>query len=71
MIFVTTSCNVVKRVGENQHLLTQTNVKINGKNNNTETINNLLVQKKNSTLLNIPLRLHIYNLARKNKDSIF
>ena len=71
LIFVTTSCNVVKRVGENKHLLTQTNVKINGKNNNTETINNLLVQKKNSTLLNIPLRLHIYNLARKNKDSIF
>ena len=71
IIMFATSCNVVKHVGKNQHLLTQTNVKVNGKSSNTETINNLLVQKKNSTLLNYPLRLHIYNLARDNKDSIF
>ncbi|NNK83686.1 MAG: BamA/TamA family outer membrane protein, partial [Flavobacteriaceae bacterium] len=71
LIFITSSCNVVKRVGENQHLLTQTTINVNGKNNNTETINNLLVQKKNTTILNVPLRLHIYNLARQNKDSLF
>ena len=71
VITFATSCNVVKHVSKNEHLLTQTNVKVNGKSSNTETINNLLVQKKNSTLLNYPLRLHIYNLARDNKDSIF
>jgi hypothetical protein len=71
IIMFATSCNVVKRVSENQHLLTQTNVKVNGKSNNTEAINNLLVQKNNSTVFNYPLRLHIYNLARDNKDSIF
>ena len=28
-------------------------------------------QKTNSKILGIPLRLHIYNMARENKDSIF
>lgn len=65
------SCDVVKRVGNNQHLLTQTNIKVDGKSRNTEEINTLLIQKKNTALLNFPLRLHIYNLARDNKDSIF
>lgn len=67
-----TSCDAVKRVGDNEYLLTKTNVLVNGKKNNTETINNLLFQKPNSKIppFNIPLRLHIYNLARPNIDSI-
>jgi hypothetical protein len=64
------SCDAVKRVPENQHLLTKNNVYINNKKNKTETIDNLLYQKPNRKLLNIPLRLHIYNLARPNIDSI-
>jgi len=67
-----TSCDAVKHVAENEHLLTDTKVLINGKKNNTETINNLLYQKPNSKIpaLGMPLRLHIYNLARPNIDSI-
>ena len=67
-----TSCDAVKLVAENEHLLTDTKVLINGKKNNTETINNLLYQKPNSKIpaLGMPLRLHIYNLARPNIDSI-
>jgi hypothetical protein len=65
------SCNVVKRVGENELLLTQTSVHVNDKNSNDETIDNLILQKPNSKLLGFPLRLHIYNLARENKDSLF
>ncbi len=67
-----TSCDAVKRVNDNEYLLTKTNVLVNGKKNNTETINNLLIQKPNSKIppFNIPLRLYIYNLARPNIDSI-
>ncbi|WP_241739558.1 translocation and assembly module lipoprotein TamL [Aestuariibaculum marinum] len=66
------SCDAVKRVGENEHLLTNNTVIINDKKNGTETINNLLYQKPNSKIpvLGTPLRLQIYNLARPNIDSI-
>lgn len=67
------SCNVVKRVGENEYLLTDATVRVNDKVNRKEEINNVLTQKKNATLplVNYPLRLHIYNLARENRDSLF
>lgn len=68
---VITSCNVVKRVGEDKHLLTQTSVYVNEKKIASEEITNLIYQKPNSKLLGFPLRLHIYNLARDNKDSLF
>jgi len=58
-------------VGEDQHLLIQTSVTVNDKKNFTETINNLIYQHPNSKLLGFPLRLHIYNLAREHRDSLF
>ena len=66
------SCNAVKRVGDNEHLLIKNSIAVNGKKNNTEVINNLLYQRPNRTLLfnSIPLRLYIYNTARPNIDSI-
>ena len=68
-----TSCDAVKRVPESEHLLTHNTILINGKKENTETINNLLYQEPNSKipLIGTPLRLHIYNLARNNRDSLF
>lgn len=65
------SCDTVKRVAEDEHLLTKNKVLVNGKKNNTETINNLLYQRPNRKILGIPLRLHIYNTARPNRDSLF
>ncbi|HLT32817.1 MAG TPA: BamA/TamA family outer membrane protein [Aquaticitalea sp.] len=72
LVVLFTSCNAIKRVKDDEHLLTKNNVYINDKKNNTETINNLIYQRPNSTLplLGMPLRLHIYNLARPNIDSI-
>tara|TARA_R110002012_G_scaffold127225_1_gene279422 strand:- start:18031 stop:20523 length:2493 start_codon:yes stop_codon:yes gene_type:complete len=64
------SCNTIKRVGKDEQLLTKNTVYVNDKVNNTETIDNLLYQKTNRKLLTIPLRLHIYNLARPDIDSI-
>ncbi len=64
------SCNSVKRVGENEYLLTDNNIFVNGKKNNTEIVKNLLYQKPNSKLFGVPLRLYIYNWAKPNSDSI-
>ncbi|MBT8266972.1 MAG: BamA/TamA family outer membrane protein [Bacteroidia bacterium] len=65
------SCNVVKRVGDNELLLTSAEIYVNDKKNNKERVNNLLYQKPNTKAFGIPLRLHIYNLARPNRDSLF
>ena len=65
-----TSCDAVKRVAEDDYLLTQNTVLINDKKDNSETINNLIYQEPNRTIAWFPLRLHIYNLARPNIDSI-
>jgi len=57
IISVITSCNVVKRVGDNQHLLTQTSVLVNSKKNPSEELKNLIYQHPNGKLFGIPLRL--------------
>lgn len=60
----------MKRVGKNEHLLTKNTVLVDDKKDNSETVSNLIYQKTNGKLLGVPLRLHIFNLARPNIDSI-
>lgn len=60
----------MKRVGKNEHLLVENTVLVDGKKDKTETVSNLIHQKPNGQLLGVPLRLHIFNLARPNIDSI-
>jgi len=64
------SCNSIKRVTEDELLLTNNTIHVDDKVNNTETINNLLSQRQNKKIALIPLRLYIYNTARPNIDSI-
>jgi outer membrane protein assembly factor BamA len=64
-------CDVVKRVKSSDYLLTQNDIYVNGKKTNSESINRLSFQKTNSSILGFPFRLHFYNLARSNKDSLF
>ena len=64
------SCSSVKRVKEDQYLLTDNTIYVNDKKNRTEKITNLLYQKRNSRLFGFPLRLYIYNLAKEHSDSI-
>lgn len=64
------SCDAVKRISENEYLLTENKVIVNGKKESSETINNLLYQKPNRKIIGVPLRLHIYNAARPEIDSI-
>ncbi|WP_111308643.1 translocation and assembly module lipoprotein TamL [Confluentibacter sediminis] len=65
-----TSCDSTKRVAENDYLLTNNTVYVNGEKDNSETINNLIYQEPNQKILGFPLRLQFYNLARPHIDSI-
>ena len=69
--YICTACNAVKRVGDKEHLLVENSFVVNGKTTTSEALSKLSFQKTNSRILGIPVRLHIYNFARPNKDSIF
>ena len=69
-MYVFLGCNAIKRVHKNELLLTKNNIIVNGKTNKSEDISRLSFHKKNSNILGIPVRLHIHNMARPNKDSI-
>ncbi|SHG61496.1 translocation and assembly module lipoprotein TamL [Winogradskyella jejuensis] len=72
LLILIVSCNTVKRVKDNQYLLTENKIEVDGKVTKKERVNNIPLQKPNTTvpLLGIPVKLHVYNLARPNIDSI-
>ncbi len=65
------SCNSLKRVGENEVLITKNTILTNGDKMVDEAIESLIIQKPNTTLLGYPMRLNLYNLAKVNPDSSF
>ncbi|NRD23209.1 BamA/TamA family outer membrane protein [Winogradskyella litoriviva] len=72
-LLLLSSCNVVKRVKEGEHLITDNTIVEDGNTVMSERINNIVIQKTNSGMrkfFGFPLKLHIYNLARPNIDSI-
>jgi len=66
-----TSCNTLKRVEDDELLLTKNNIFVNSEKIKSEDIQSLVLQETNSTLLGYPLRLNLYNLAKKDPDSSF
>ncbi len=68
---VLASCNTLKRVDENELLLTNNTIHADKEKVNDEDIQSLIIQKPNSSLLGYPLRLNLYNLAKQNPDSSF
>jgi len=71
LVLFISSCNPVKRVKDNQHLLTKNNILVNDERISTRQIYNQLYQEPNVKLLSFPLRLHIYNLADPTPDTSF
>ena len=72
-VLLLNSCNITKRVKANEHLVTNNTIIEDGNKVNSERIKNIIVQRTNSGMrkvLGFPLKLHIYNLARPNIDSI-
>ncbi|WP_234418219.1 BamA/TamA family outer membrane protein [Aquimarina aquimarini] len=65
------SCNAVKRVPEKKYLLDSNQIFVDSTKSKDPKLYSQLYQKPNIKLLGIPIRLHIYNLARTNQDSLY
>ena len=65
------SCNVVKYVPENEHMLTKNTIFVNNKKNSDDEINDYIVQRPNQLVLGIPFPLHFYNIGNKNFETDF
>lgn len=65
------SCNAVKKVPTDKHLLINNEIIVNGDKKSDEDIVNQIVQKPNSNILGYRLRLNLFNMAKTNTDSIF
>ena len=68
---IISACNTVKRVPDGKQLLTKNTILVNGKKENNETIADQLYQNPNSSILGYRLRLNLFNLAKKNPDSVY
>ena len=71
LAFAITSCSSLRRVDDNELLITKNDISINGEKIVDESIETLIIQMPNTTLLGYPLRLNLYNLAKINPDSSF
>lgn len=71
LMLCTMGCNTLKKVGEDELLLTKNSIYIDNKKVNESKIKGLISQKPNSSVLGYPLRLNLYNLAKENPDSSF
>ncbi|WP_181897127.1 translocation and assembly module lipoprotein TamL [Winogradskyella pacifica] len=72
-VLMVSSCNIAKRVKAGNHLITNNTILEDSVHVSDERINNIISQKVNSGMrkfLGFPLKLHVYNLARPNIDSI-
>jgi len=69
--FLFSNCNSVKKVNENQLLLTENKIFVNGEETSNKKLYNYLLQQPNKKIVGAPLKLHIYNLARDNADSLY
>lgn len=71
LLIAITSCNALKRVNSGETLLTKNTILTDSIKEKNGDVYTLLAQQPNSALLGYPLRLNLYNLAKKNPDSAF
>jgi outer membrane protein assembly factor BamA len=71
LITLLVSCNAIKRVPEAKKLLTKSTILIDSAAPKDPRVNTLPISQPNQKVLGIPLGLHIYNLARPHRDSIY
>ncbi|PQB05907.1 hypothetical protein BST85_01425 [Aureitalea marina] len=65
------SCNAVKHLEEDDLLLTENSIVVDGEVTKNPEPYSLLNQKPNPKTLGMPVGLHIYNLADQNPDSTY
>ena len=71
LIVLYTACSTTKNLDEDALLLVDNTIYIDSTKTKKSLLYDQLYQKPNVKLLGLPLRLHIYNLARDRRDSIF
>ncbi len=71
LVLLGVSCNTLKRVDEDEMLIYKNSIYVDSSKINDEDIETLILQKENTKLLGYPLRLNIYNWAKKNPDSSY
>ncbi len=67
IVSILISCSSVKRVLENEHLLTQNNIFIDSIKKSAPEVRKYLLQKPNSKVLWFPISLYFYNIGNVNK----
>lgn len=65
------SCNSIKYVQENEDLLKENNILINGEKNKDEELTTYLSQKPNRSSLRLPLPLYLYNMGDPDFEKTF
>jgi len=73
LIALLVSCNAVKRVGDNDFLLTNNSIIVDGEKTKDAGVYSQLIQKPNVKIpfIGAPLGLHLFNLADPQPDSTF
>ncbi len=65
LIWAVSGCHTLKKVAQEEWLLTENSLYVDNEKVTDNTIRSLILQKPNSRVLGYPLRLQLYNLARK------
>lgn len=65
------SCSTVRNVPNGNKLLVKNEIIINNSVVNSDITDGIVLQKPNSRVLGFPIRLSLYNLAKKNPDSSY
>lgn len=65
------SCTSTKYVKDDELLLMENGLTVNGETSNDPNALSQMYQKPNSRFLTLPIRLHVYNLAEKKPDSTY
>lgn len=69
--FLFSNCNSIKKVNENQLLLTENKIYVNGEETSNKKLYNYLLQRPNKKILGVPFKLGLYNWANDNADSLY
>lgn len=65
------SCNATKHLSQEEFLLTEHNFEENKKNIGPRKFRNTLKIEPNTKVFGTPLKLHVYNLAKQQPDTVF
>jgi len=71
ILILLVSCNSIKYVQENEELLKENTVLINGTKNKEEDVSKYLTQKPNRKTLGMPLPLYLYNFGNPDFEMTF